>query len=463
MVFSRLSEPIRKALAFEGYSVPTPIQTQAIPPSMAGKDILGIAQTGTGKTAAFMLPILERLSMQKKVMPSGTPRVLILAPTRELAAQIGDSCKKYGKHLHITHTTIFGGVRQGPQVSALRRGVDILVATPGRLLDLMQQRYVFLNRLEVFVLDEADRMLDMGFLPDVKRIITKLPTERQTMFFSATMSPSVSKLAVSMVNHPVRVEVTPEATTVETISQKVLFVDQKKKDALLWLLLEQDNLDKVLVFTRTKHRADKVARMLNKKGLKADPIHGNRSQKQRTQALRNFHIGRSRVLVATDIAARGIDVKDISHVINYDLPNEAENYVHRVGRTARAGKDGVAYSFCAADERSYLHAIEKLIKMKIQVEKHLYHSDEALNAKGAAAKPKPRGQWSRSRSQGRSRRPFNREVKPRLGSGKPMSRGRPGGGKPSRGGKRPPKANSRGSRGKPNRSRAQLDRKPRRR
>jgi ATP-dependent RNA helicase RhlE len=369
MTFSRLNEPLRKALAYQGYHQPTPIQAGAIPPLLAGKDLLGIAQTGTGKTAAFMLPILERLSTDKRINPPGTPRALVLAPTRELAAQIAESCARYGKHLHLTHAVIFGGVGQRPQVDALRRGVDLLIATPGRLLDLMQQGFIHLDRLEMFVLDEADRMLDMGFLPDVKRVVARLPEKRQTMFFSATMSPEISKLAASMLHNPVRVEITPEATTVEKIKQKILFVDKNKKDALLWLLLEQDNLDKVLVFTRTKHRADKVARMLNKKGVKANPIHGNRSQGQRTQALKNFHTGRSRVLVATDIAARGIDVKDISHVINYDLPNEPENYVHRVGRTARAGKEGTAYSFCAADERSYLRAIEKLIKMQIEVEK----------------------------------------------------------------------------------------------
>ncbi len=452
-MFEQLSAGIRKALAFEGYVKPTPIQAKAIPALLRGKDLLGIAQTGTGKTAAFLLPILHKFSSEMKVLPSGTPRALVLAPTRELAAQIGDSCRKYGKHLRLRHTVIFGGVGQGPQVSSLKHGVDILIATPGRLLDLMEQGFVFLDRLEVFVLDEADRMLDMGFLPDVKRVVQRVPQRRQTMFFSATMSPEISALAASMVHDPVRVEVTPDSLTVEKIDQRVLFVDAKKKDALLWLLLEQEHLEKVLVFTRTKHRADRVCRSLNKKGVKAVPIHGNRSQNQRTQALKSFHDGRSRVLVATDIAARGIDVKDISHVINYDLPNEPENYVHRIGRTARAGKDGIAYSFCAADEREYLRAIEKLIKMRIEVEKHNYHSDEALHATGAAARPKPR-QWK-----GRERRPFNREVKPRpdtrgfRGRGKPRgaSRGKPrSSGKP-RGKPRHGRApnTSRGARGKP--------------
>jgi len=430
-VFTELSEPLRKAIAFEGYSEPTPIQAQAIIPLLEGKDLIGIAQTGTGKTAAFLLPILEHLSSRKAINPQGTPRVLILAPTRELAAQIDDSCKKYGKHLRVTHTVIFGGVGQGPQVQALRRGVDILVATPGRLLDLMQQGFVHLDRLEVFVLDEADRMLDMGFLPDVKRVVAKLPARRQTMFFSATMSPAIEQLADSMVRDPVKVSVTPDTLTVEKIEQHVLFVDRQKKDALLWLLLEQDNLEKVLVFTRTKHRADKVARTLNKRGVKAVAIHGNRSQNQRTQALQSFHDGRSRVLVATDIAARGIDVKDISHVINYDLPNEPENYVHRIGRTARAGSEGTAYSFCAADERGYLHDIEKLIRTRIPVERHTYHSDEAQNATDAAARPKPRVQRrrparsSRDRSEWRDARPrFGTRRKPRAGSGRPRRAGK---------------------------------------
>ncbi|MFH1649948.1 MAG: DEAD/DEAH box helicase [Candidatus Woesearchaeota archaeon] len=388
MEFSQLNiiEPLLRALKHEGYTIPTPIQVQAIPPLLEGKDLMGIAQTGTGKTAAFLLPILQHLSEKKTASPKSSPRVLILAPTRELAAQIGDSCKTYGKYLHISQTVIFGGVGQNPQVGALRRGIDVLVATPGRLLDLMQQGHVYLDHVEVLVLDEADRMLDMGFINDVKKIVSYTPKERQTLCFSATMSREVEQLARTLLHNPAHVAVTPQATTVESVEQKVFFVDQNDKDTVLIELLKQEHLERVLIFTRTKFRANKVANKLCDLGIKADAIHGNKSQNQRTQALAGFQKGRTRVLVATDIAARGIDVEGISHVINYDLPNEAEGYVHRIGRTARAGAEGTAYSFCASDERGYLHDIERLIQQHIEVIDHQHHSEAAKNATGAASR-----------------------------------------------------------------------------
>ncbi len=398
MEFTELNliDQLIKALKQEGYSNPTPIQEQAIPVLMQGRDLMGIAQTGTGKTAAFLLPMLQHLTEKNKIPPTMSPRALILAPTRELAAQIGASCKAYGRFLHITHTVIFGGVGQVPQVKALQRGVDILVATPGRLLDLMEQGFIKLDHVEFFVLDEADRMLDMGFIHDVKRIVTKLPEKRQTLCFSATMSKDVEQLARTMLHDPAHVAVTPQATTVEKTQQRVLFVDQENKDELLTDILRQEGLQRVLVFTRTKHRANKVTKHLNNKKIDASAIHGNKSQAQRTLALKEFQKGIVRVLVATDIAARGIDVEGISHVINYDLPNEPESYVHRIGRTARAGAEGTAYSFCASDERGYLDDIEKLIRQKIPILDHPRHSDRAMNSRGAESRSahvqRPRGQ-----------------------------------------------------------------------
>ncbi len=364
---------------------------------------MGIAQTGTGKTAAFSLPLLQNLLPRFQPLP-GKPRALILAPTRELAAQIGSAIKDYGKHLRFTHTVIFGGVGQHQQVQALRKGVDILVATPGRLLDLMGQGHVHLDRVEIFVLDEADRMLDMGFIHDVRRVIKELPRKKQSLFFSATMSRQVSQLAKTLLHNPVRVEVTPQATTVERIEQRVLYVDTKDKNDLLLELLDSEHLDKVLVFTRTKHRANKLAQLLSKHGIRSSAIHGNKSQTARTNALKGFREGRIRVLVATDIAARGIDVEDISHVINYEIPNEPETYVHRIGRTARAGAEGTAYSLCAAEERDQLRQIEKLIGQEVPSLQHKRHSQKAMDARGAAAKPKqrqhrgnPKARYSRRR------------------------------------------------------------------
>lgn len=405
----RLINPLQRALNKEGYNTPTPIQAQAIPHLLEGKDMIGIAQTGTGKTAAFILPLLQRMSEDHKFPSLGCPRLLVLAPTRELAAQIGQSFETYGRFLKYKHAVIFGGVSQRSQVKALSRRVDILVATPGRLLDLIDQDYIDLGDVEFFVLDEADRMLDMGFIHDVRKVVSQLPVERQSLFFSATMSPQVGELAKSLLTDPKHVEVTPQATTVERIEQRVFYVDKGNKDKLLLRLLKQRNMRSVLIFTRTKRRANKVALMLNKNNVLADAIHGNKTQNQRTKAMNEFRSGRLKVLVATDIAARGIDIDEISHVINYDLPNESESYVHRIGRTARAGADGTAYSFCAADERNYLREIEKLTCTQIEVMTHQYHSEQAKNAVGAAAKPapkKPRG--TSDNSQKKTQKPGNK-------------------------------------------------------
>jgi ATP-dependent RNA helicase RhlE len=361
----QLIEPLVRAVHAEGYDRPTPIQERAIPEILAGRDLCGVAQTGTGKTAAFALPILQRLSATRHHGAARHIRVLVLSPTRELASQIGESFSVYGRHTGITNTVIFGGVGQEPQTQALRRGMDVLVATPGRLLDLMQQGYVKLDRLEVFVLDEADRMLDMGFIHDVRRVIAALPRQRQTLLFSATMPTDIQELARTILIDPVRVEVTPVATTADKIEQWIYFVEKADKRALLADLLEDPEIAKVLVFTRTKHGANRVAEQLGKIRIGAEAIHGNKSQGARERALRNFKSGETRVLVATDIAARGIDVEGITHVINYDLPNVPEQYVHRIGRTARAGASGIALSFCDQEERAYLVDIERLIKQHI--------------------------------------------------------------------------------------------------
>jgi ATP-dependent RNA helicase RhlE len=393
MIFKdlKLMAPLLEAVAKQGYTAPTPIQEQAIPHILQGKDLIGIAQTGTGKTAAFVLPLLQLMSESPRHIVPRSPRTLVLAPTRELAAQIDDSFATYGSFMRFRHAVIFGGVGQGPQVRALSNGVDVLVATPGRLLDLMNQGYVSLGHLEFLVLDEVDRMLDMGFINDVKKVIAKLPAHRQSVFFSATMPQKISELAKSLLRHPVRVEVAPQATTVKLVQQKVLFVDEGNKNAVLLELLRHRDLSCVLIFTRTKRRANNVAEMLSKHGIRADAIHGNKSQGQRTRALDSFKSGHARVLVATDIAARGIDVDDISHVINYDLPvDQADNYVHRIGRTARAGAEGTAYSLCASHERGTLRDIENLIRMNIEVMSHPYHSNAARDAVGAAARPAPR-------------------------------------------------------------------------
>ncbi len=363
-----------RAVAEDGYTIPTPIQIEAIPHILAGSDLMGCAQTGTGKTAAFALPILHRLEQNRRAAVPGAPRVLVVCPTRELAAQIGDSFQTYGRHLRFRHGVIFGGVGQAPQVRALTRGVHVLVATPGRLLDLMNQRHVRLDGLDTFVLDEADRMMDLGFLPDLKRIMARLPDQRQSLFFSATLPERIVELAGQLLRNPVRVSVAPPAMTVELIEQRVLFVEQTDKRALLEELLHSSAASRVLVFTRTKHRADQVARHLSRSGIRADAIHSNKSQNTRQRLLHGFRSGAMRVLVATDLASRGIDVDGITHVINYDLPHEPESYVHRIGRTGRAGAPGTAWSFCGADERGCLRAIEKLIRRQLFVNAdHAYH------------------------------------------------------------------------------------------
>lgn len=408
MSFENLNiiDPLQRALAKERYMTPTPIQLQAIPHLLEGKDLMGIAQTGTGKTAAFVLPILQRMSEELEAPTPGVPRVLVLAPTRELAAQIDQSFATYGQFLQFRHIAIFGGVSQVPQVRILSRGIDILVATPGRLLDLMNQGYIKLKGIEFFVLDEIDRMLDMGFINDVRKIVSALPRKRQSAFFSATMSPQTSEFARKLLTDPINVNVAPQASTLECIEQRVFFVDQNKKYPLLLALLKQQDLKRVLVFTRTKHRANEIAMMLGRDRIKADTIHGSKSQNQRTRALHDFKSGHLKLLIATDIAARGIDVDDISHVINYDLPNEPKSYVHRIGRTGRAGAKGRAFSFCAAEERNMLRSIERLIQTRIELVDHQYHSEQAKNAVGAAAEPalcRSRGLSRSARWEGTSR------------------------------------------------------------
>lgn len=367
----KLIEPLLKALNKEGYSTPTPVQKQSIPAILQKRDLLGCAQTGTGKTAAFTIPILQLMYQQHEEAPQKYRRIqtLILTPTRELAIQIGESITAYGCFLPFKHKVIFGGVPQYSQVQAIRNGVDIIVATPGRLLDLMQQRIISLNDIQYFVLDEADRMLDMGFVHDVKRIIAKLPAKRQTLFFSATMPVEIKRLADMLLTNPVKVEVTPESPTVEIIQQSVYFVEKQNKLSLLIQLLKDDTIETLLVFTQMKHAADKLARSLNHAGIRTEAIHGNKSQNARQDALKNFKNRRTRVLVATDIAARGIDIDELTHVLNYELPNIPETYVHRIGRTGRAGASGIAISFCDWSEKVFLTDIQKLIRKMIPVVK----------------------------------------------------------------------------------------------
>ncbi len=374
----QLLPSLLRAIAEEAYATPTPVQVQAIPHILSGRDLLGCAQTGTGKTAAFALPILHRLDRARQPAVPGAPRVLVLCPTRELAAQIGDSFQAYGRHVRFRQGVIFGGVRQNPQVRALTHGVHVLIATPGRLLDLMNQRHLRLDGLDTFVLDEADRMLDLGFLPDLKRIMACLPAKRQSLFFSATLPERIVEFSRQLLRDPVHVSVTPPATTVDLIDQRVLFVEQTDKPSLLRELLQASAAGRVLVFTRTKRRADQVARQLSRSGIRADAIHGDKSQATRERLLHGFRTGKTRVLVATDLASRGLDVDGITHVINYDLPNEAESYVHRIGRTGRAGAAGTALSFCDIRERGCLQAIEKLIRRQLHVQAdHPYHSTSA--------------------------------------------------------------------------------------
>lgn len=360
-----LIAPVRKALVDEKYEIPTPIQAQTVPAALSGRDVLGCAQTGTGKTAAFALPILNRLGKENQRSQPNRPLVLVLAPTRELAIQIGDSFATYGSHLKLRHVLVYGGVSQNNQVRALGRGVHILVATPGRLLDLMNQGYIHLDQLQVFVLDEADRMLDMGFLPDLKKIISQLPSVRQSLFFSATMPPKITELSRHLLTNPVSVNVTPKSTSVERIEQQVFFVERNGKRELLKKILKRPEVDRAIVFSRTKRGANMLAQKLLLSGIKAVAIHGNKSQGARQRALEAFRNKQVQVLVATDVAARGIDIDGVTHVINYDLPVEPESYVHRIGRTGRAGAEGIALSFCSADERRDLRAIEQLIGQKV--------------------------------------------------------------------------------------------------
>lgn len=395
-----------------GYTNPTPIQAQGIPILLSGRDLVGVAQTGTGKTAAFALPILQRLMENPRKIEPRRTRVLVLTPTRELAIQVDESFRVYGKHLRLKHSVIYGGVGQNPQVKAVAQGVDVLVATPGRLLDLIEQGHLSLSGLEVFVLDEADRMLDMGFIHAIRKILTLLPPKRHNLFFSATMPPDIVKLADSMLTNPARIEVTPASSTVELIDQCIMFVNHDKKRDLLKHVLQDKSIERAIIFTRTKHGANRVAELLEKTGIKSDAIHGNKSQSARQRALENFRTGKSRVLVATDLAARGIDIDDITHVINFEIPNIAESYVHRIGRTARAGAKGHAISFCDAEERPYLVDIQKLIKKQIRVAEHPYHAEDIRLGK---ARPHAAPQSAHRGGQGRSG-PSHRQPSSRGGS-----------------------------------------------
>ena len=400
-----ISEPLCRALAAEGYTHPTPIQTQSIQPLLEGHDLLGIAQTGTGKTAAFALPILQKLGKPQYSVAPRSAHALVLAPTRELALQICESFATYGRHTGLRHAAVLGGVSQSQQVKAMARGVDVLIATPGRLLDLAQQGHIRLNEVKHFVLDEADRMLDMGFIRDVRKIVAMLPKKRQSLLFSATMPADVAKLAAEMLHQPLRVEITPEAVTVDKIEQRVHFVETAEKRGLLTSLLKDPALSRVIVFTRTKHHANRVSEHLQRAGISNDALHGNKSQNARQRALERFRSGHARVLVATDIAARGIDVDDVSHVINFELPHEPESYVHRIGRTARAGNAGVAVAFCDASERQLLRGIERLTKRPLTVIGARPTEADSQEAKRAAGRPDPSVyQRKRPRYRGRARR-----------------------------------------------------------
>lgn len=400
------AQPIFRAIQAQKYEKPTPIQAEAIPHLLAGRDLIGCAQTGTGKTAAFALPILQKLFTDKKrPVPRGA-RVLVLTPTRELAAQVGECFRIYSRYMQVSHALVFGGVGQGPQVRATSYGVDVLVATPGRLIDLIEQRYINLSTVEVLVLDEGDRMLDMGFLPYIKRIIAMLPVKRQTMLFSATMAPEIMRLAEGILKDPVKVAVNPQAVTVEKVDERVLFVDEMNKRALLSEILKKPEIKRTLVFTRTKRGAERLMRQFEFGTVRAQSIHGNKSQSARTAALSDFKSGRCKVLIATDIASRGIDVTGVTHVINYDLPEEPESYVHRIGRTARAGANGVAISFCGSGERLLLRNIERLLKRSVPVfTDHAFHSAQSVTAYNAAKTPafQKRGGFGRSRRPTRGR------------------------------------------------------------
>jgi ATP-dependent RNA helicase RhlE len=400
-----LNDAITRALTEEKYLTPTPIQAQTIPTVMSGRDVVGIAQTGTGKTAAFALPILHHLAANPRSLERKSCRVLVLSPTRELSGQILDSFRTYGRHLRVRTALAIGGVSMGGQVRSLLNGVDVLVATPGRLLDLVQSNALRLGEVECFVLDEADRMLDMGFIHDIRKIVAKLPVERQTLMFSATMPRGIAELAAQMLRDPVKVAVTPAASTVERVEQRIVRVERAAKPTTLIDLLRRETIDRALIFTRTKHGADKVARNLDKAGIRAEAIHGNKSQNQRERVLAAFRKGDVRTLVATDIAARGIDVDGISHVVNFDLPNVPETYVHRIGRTARAGAEGIAISLCDSEEVAFLRDIEKLIRMTIPMTDARPEGRRAEPARSTAAAGRPQANGKR--------RPGNRESQAR--------------------------------------------------
>ena len=432
-VFGRLDQNIQHAVRDAGYSDPTPIQAQAIPHLVEGRDLIGIAQTGTGKTAAFMLPILNHLVRVRRPRRVGHPRALVLSPTRELAAQTAENVRRYAKHSDIPFACVFGGVSQFGQVKDIKKGAEVVVACPGRLIDLMSQGILFLDKVECFVLDEADRMLDMGFLPDIKRIITKLPRERQSLFFSATMSPAIAKLAGELVTDPVKIEISPETPTVEKINQKVMFVDKARKDSLLIHLLKtHPEWKKVIVFAKMRHGADRVCRKLSREGIACAAIHSDKTQGQRTRALDGFRRGDVRVLVATDIASRGIDVPDIGCVVNMELPLETESYVHRIGRTARAGESGAAISFVSHEERGQLKAVERFIRKTIPVDRdHPFQPGEAeprdggdnCGGKGGGGPRKP--QWVHPSNRNKNNRKrqghkgFQGRRQPDFGQGRP--------------------------------------------
>ncbi len=427
-----LSQPVLQALAFKGYSEATPIQMQAIPTVLTGRDLLGIAQTGTGKTAAFMLPSIDRLAAGNRRASQRACRMLVLAPTRELAGQIADSARAYGQFAGMRVATVFGGTSLGKNRQDVARGVDVLVATPGRLIDLVEQGALTLREVEILVLDEADQMLDLGFIHALKQIVKMLPAKRQTLFFSATMPKAIKELADRFLTDPAQVSVAPQATTAERVDQYVTFCQQAEKQALLTMMLrwgfsERGNMDRVLVFTRTKHGADRVVKLLAGNGIAANAIHGNKSQPQRERALAEFKAGKTRILVATDIAARGIDVSGVSHVINFELPNVAEQYVHRIGRTARAGAAGVAIAFCADDEKAYLRDIEKLTRQRVTVEPlPAGFLAEAARIKATrTAPPPPTREERREEEQGRRR---FAPARVQRGQGRYASRVKPMGG-----------------------------------
>ncbi|MBB3928171.1 ATP-dependent RNA helicase RhlE [Sphingobium jiangsuense] len=448
MTFSELglAEPLLKALASKNYETPTPIQAQAIPPLLEGRDLCGIAQTGTGKTAAFALPSLDYFHRNPKPVMRHGCRMLVLSPTRELAAQIADSFRTYARFMKISVATIFGGVPINRQIRQMQEGVDVLVATPGRLLDLIDQRAFTLSGVEIFVLDEADQMMDMGFIAPLKRIVKMLPKQRQNLFFSATMPKEIADLGNQFLHDPVKVSVAPQSTTAERVRQYVSFVDQGQKQALLNKIVRDPAIDRALVFTRTKHGADKVVRFLVGAGVEAVAIHGNKSQAQRTTALQAFRHGHVKFLVATDIAARGIDVSGVSHVINFELPNVAEQYVHRIGRTARAGADGIAISLVGADERPYLRAIERLTRQKCEVVPLPENFDDLVRElpKPAPVQRGPRpnkggggGRGGAERAhRGENRRGQGQDAAPRQGEGRQRAEGGEGAGRPSGGRRR---------------------------